>query len=196
MRRTAERTTLSPMTRTVTVAPLTMSTWGGRSAPGRNRLHVLADEGVHRIDDAALGNADEDDGFLMVDELDPGDDAVRIDADQQVDRLAGIADGIGEIGVEVNVPQQAGALVRGNERRIALRWAEAVGSGEELGGLCLREKLLDPSCGKNRVRSQQEHQSSKERQKPAKSAELSAAMTEVAGNAIFSTGDRPERQWF
>jgi len=35
--RTAERTTLSPMTSTVTVAPETMSTCGGRSAPAATR---------------------------------------------------------------------------------------------------------------------------------------------------------------
>ena len=43
---------------------------GRTLGPGRDRPHVLADERVHRIDDAALGNADEDDGFLVVDELD------------------------------------------------------------------------------------------------------------------------------
>ena len=75
MSRTAERTTLSPMTSTVTVAPLTMSTCGGRSAPLATGFMSFADERVHGIDDALLRDADEDDRLLVVDQLDPGDDA-------------------------------------------------------------------------------------------------------------------------
>ena len=93
-----------------------------------------------------LGDADEDDRLLVVDQLDAGDDALRIDADQDVDRLAGIADRAGEIGVQVDVAEQPVALVDGDERRIALRRAEAVGAGKEIRRRAFDRYVARPSA--------------------------------------------------
>ncbi len=68
----------------------------------------------------------------MLDKLEPGDDARRVDADEHAHRLARIADGGREIGVQVNVPEQLVASIRGQDGRIALRIAKTRGAREHL----------------------------------------------------------------
>ncbi|MGZ9089915.1 MAG: hypothetical protein ACXW3Q_14655 [Rhodoplanes sp.] len=71
----------------------------------------------------------------MLDKLDRGELALRIDADQHMDRLAGVADGVGEIGREIDEAQQPFAGERGDDRRIALLRSQMIGFGKELLGL-------------------------------------------------------------
>ena len=188
MRRTAERTTLSPMTSTVTVAPLTMSTWGGRSAPVATGFMSLPTRVFTASTMRRSGMPTRTMGSLWSTSLIPRDDAVRIDADQEVDRLAGIADGAGEVGVQVDVAEQAVALVGGNERRIALRRVRSGRLREELGGLCLREELLHASCRHAGARSQKRSiRSSKQRQNPQKRGISIRRMSgRIAGERDFS----------
>ena len=67
---------------------------------------------------------------------------VRVDADEHVDRLSGIADRVREIRVEVDVPEEAVALVSGHGGRIASERPEAVSDREELARLGLRQELF------------------------------------------------------
>ena len=97
-----------------------------------DRLHVLADQTVHGRDDARFRDTDQHDRLLVIDQLDAGDDPLRVDPGQQVDRLAGIADRVREIGVEEDKSLQLVAAVDRHDRRIALWGAEAVRSREEV----------------------------------------------------------------
>ena len=149
----AERTMLSPMTRTVTVAPLTMSTCGAGAAPLRDRRHVGADQLVDGFQNALLGNAHQNDGFLVFDELQAGQHALRIDADQKSDRLAGIAGRVGEVGIQVDETLQLFAAIDRNDGRLALRRTEAVGSGKEIGRRGLRQIRSEVAGGQGALRA-------------------------------------------
>ena len=70
---------------------------------GGHAGHILADDRVERGQHLGLGNADQHYGLVMVDKLQPMHLARGIDADHDADRLAGIADGTGEIGIEKGV---------------------------------------------------------------------------------------------
>jgi len=83
----------------------------------------------------------------VLDQLEAGDRTARIDADENVDRLAGIADGVGEIGIQVDVAEQAIAGIGRRNRRIALRQTETVGVLEEGGGLGAAKEFAQPPGG-------------------------------------------------
>ena len=122
------------MTSTVTVAPLTISTWGGCSAPVATGLMSLPISVFIAVDDAFLRDADQDDWLLVVDELDAPHHALRVDADQEVDRLARVADRIREIRVQVDVAEQPIPAVRRHEGRVALRRPKRSAPGKTSAG--------------------------------------------------------------
>ena len=142
---------LSPITSTVTVAPLTISTCGAGAAPRATLAHVGADQLVDGFQNALLRNADEHDGLLVLDQLEAGEHALGIDADQELDRLAGIAGRVGEIGIEVDETLQLIAAIDRNDRRIALRRPEPVGALEEVGGRDLRQITGEVADGIRRM---------------------------------------------
>ena len=139
---------LSPITSTVTVAPLTISTCGAGAAPRATRRHVGADQLVDGLQNALFGNADQHDGLLVLDQLEAGQHSLRIDADQDLDRLAGIADRIGEVGIQVDEALQLIAAIRRHDGRVALRRTEAVGAREEVGGSDLRQVGIQVGGGR------------------------------------------------
>ena len=77
--------------------------------------------------------------FLVVDKLQSSDDTLRIDPDEDLDRLSGISDSVGEIGIEIDEPLQLIAAIDMNDWRIALRRTEVVGSRKHVGQRDLRE---------------------------------------------------------
>ena len=77
--------------------------------PGSRRgglQRVVANEGGQVIDDALFGNADQHDRFAVLDHLDAGDGAGRVEPDQDVDRLAGIPVRVDVLGVQVGITEQ------------------------------------------------------------------------------------------
>lgn len=104
-----------------------------------DRLHVLADQPIHGGDDARFRNADQHDRLLVIDQLDAGDDALGIDAGQQVNRFAGVTDGIGEVGVEEDKSLQLIAAVYRYNRRITLWRSETISAREKFRRRDLRQ---------------------------------------------------------
>ena len=92
-------------------------------------------------------NAHEHDGFLVLDELEAGQHALRIDADQKLDRLSGIAGGVGKVGVQVDEAEELIILVGGRDRRIALQRPKAIRACDQFGRLGLGEVVAQPACG-------------------------------------------------
>ena len=93
----------------------------------------------------------------MVDQLEALDDSRGIDPDQDMDRLTRVADGAGEIRVQIKIASQCVASVHRNERRISFDLAKTVSGFKELRRLCIGEELFEPSCrGRQRYRSEQE----------------------------------------
>ena len=74
---------LSPITVTVTVAPLTMST-GGRAADQRCLSGVAPDIAVDERGDALRGDADQHDRLVMVHQPGAGDPAVDVETHQNL----------------------------------------------------------------------------------------------------------------
>src|SRR5690606_35407759 len=93
---------------------------------------ILANQRIQRVDDALLGNADEDDRLMVLDHVETADDAGRIDSNEDVDRLAGIAHGAGEIRIEIDIAGEFIAAIDRSDGWIALYFAEAVRALEEL----------------------------------------------------------------
>ena len=73
----------------------------------------------------------------MVDELDAAHHAFCIDADHDVDGLAGITDRAGDVGIEIGIAEKIVAPVDGCDGRLTRRLAEAVGTLEQLARLYL-----------------------------------------------------------
>ena len=86
-----DRTMLSPITMTVTVAPETMSTGGLDDDWLASCGYALADIAGDEPVDALRRNADQDDRFVMIDQLGPGDAGIGTKPDQHVDRTPGIS---------------------------------------------------------------------------------------------------------
>ena len=123
-----------------------------RRAAG-DRRHVDADQLVDGLQNALLRNAHQNDGFLVFDELQSGQHALRIDADQKTDRLAGIAGRVGEVGIQVDETLQLFAAIDRNDGRLALRRTEAVGSGKEVGRRGLRQIRSEVAGGQGGLRA-------------------------------------------
>jgi len=108
--------------------------------PRGDAPHVLVDQGVHGGDDLFLRYADQDDRLLVVDQLETADHAIEIDADDDMDRFARIADGTGEVGVEIGIAEEIVAAHDRRDRRITTEFAESVRSVEQVAGLDLFQK--------------------------------------------------------
>ena len=135
---------LSAITSTVTVAPLTMSGCGGKLLSGRHGSDPRTDELVDRFDHTTFRHADQHDGFLVLDELRPCDDAFRIDANEHLHRLPGVADAAGKIGVQVNIAEQTVGCVNGENWRIPSLLPVTRPFREEFFRCCLRSEFLQP----------------------------------------------------
>jgi hypothetical protein len=120
---------------------------GHRRRAAGDRRHVGADQLVDGFQNALFRNAHQNDGLLVFDELQSGQYALRIDADQKTDRLAGIAGRIDEVGIQVNKTLQLFAAIDRNDGRLALRRTEAVGFGKEVGGRSLRQICSEVAGG-------------------------------------------------
>ncbi|WP_419695581.1 hypothetical protein ACN2CC_03430 [Mesorhizobium muleiense] len=93
----------------------------------------------------------------MPGQLEPPDYAVGVDADQDVDRLSGIAYRTGEVGVEIDISRQFVALINGGDGRVALQAAETIGAFEYLGRLSLLQEFRQLPCCRGRNWTGQEH---------------------------------------
>lgn len=102
---------------------------------------IAADQCVERGNHLLLGNADEDDRFLVMDQLEAAQHTLRVDAGEDVDRLARIAGRAGEIGIEVSVAGENFASPDRGDRWFTYRLAEAVSTGKEIRWLCFRQVL-------------------------------------------------------
>ena len=166
---TVERTTLSAMTSTVTVAPLTMSTCGGRCSPRRHRPHGGTDQMVERPDDPLLGDADQHDRLVVLHQLDAADDALGIGGDQDRDGFAAIAGRVRHVGVQPDMADEPLPGIDGGDRRIPLRRPDPVGAGEDLARLNLGQELGQPrgGNGENHEAEQETDQGQDQRQRDA-----------------------------
>ena len=72
-----------------------------RRSAARHAPQVGADQLVDGLQNALFGNAHQHDGLLVLDQLEAGQHSLRIDSDQELNRFSGIADRIGEIGIQV-----------------------------------------------------------------------------------------------
>jgi hypothetical protein len=106
----------------------------------RESGHIQADVALHHVANLFLGNADQDDGLPVVDELQAGDLAVQIEGDHDMDRLARVAGRVDEAGVEEGMPDKAPFAIERGRRRLARRRAEFVGAGKDIGGLDFAQK--------------------------------------------------------
>ena len=104
---------LSPITSTVTVAPLTISTCGAGDGAAHDGIHVRANQLIDGVENALHRNSHEHDGFLVLDKLETGDHPFRTNADQELDRLSGVAGGVGKVGVQVNEAEELAILEAG-----------------------------------------------------------------------------------
>ena len=128
---------LSPITSTVTVAPLTISTCGAGAAPRATRSMSVPINLLTASRMRFSGMPTQHDGLLVLDQLEAGQHALRIDTDQKLDRLAGIARGVGKVGVQVDEAEQLIVLVGGRNRGIALQRPEAIRARNQFGRLGL-----------------------------------------------------------
>jgi hypothetical protein len=74
----------------------------------------------------------------VLDQLEAGQHALRIDSDQDLNRFSGIADCIGEIGIEIDEALQLVAPEDWSDGRIALRQTKPVSFRKEVRGRYLR----------------------------------------------------------
>ena len=118
--------------------------------PCRYASKILADQRIEGADYLLLRDSDENDRLGMLDQLETPDHPGRLDADHDMDRLSGIADRAGEIGVEIDVSRHLVAPVDGGDGRIALRVAESVGAFEYFRRLNLLQEFRQPSCRRRR----------------------------------------------
>ena len=118
---------------------------------GRGAAHdasdVGADQLVDRFQDTRDRNAHEHNGFLMLNELETRQHALRIDTDQDLDRLSGVAGGVGKVGIQVDVAEELIILVCGRNRGIALQRPKPSRAGHQFGRLGLAEVIVKPACG-------------------------------------------------
>ena len=116
------------------VAPEMVSTltWPARGADRDALVRRLADILVGKSAQLFIGDADGEDRLLVMDDAHADDAPAGVEADEGVDRLAGVgrnADNV--VSLEYITEQLAAAPHRGR-RRLALERPEAVGRGEKI----------------------------------------------------------------
>ncbi|MET3315498.1 hypothetical protein ABIF41_007339 [Bradyrhizobium japonicum] len=121
---------------------------GRRRSPAGDAPQVGADQLVDGLQNALFGDAHQHDGLLVLDQLEAGQHTFRIDADEHLDRFSGIADRIGEIGIQVHEALQLIAAIGRYDRRLALRGTETVGAREEVGRGNLRQVTVQVGSGR------------------------------------------------
>ena len=138
---------LSPITRTVTVAPLTISTCGAGAAPRATRSMSAPINLLTASRTRFSGMPTQHNGLFVLDELQAGQHTLRIDTDQDLDRLSGVARGVGKIGVQVDEAEELIILVGRRNRGIALQRPKAIGARNQFGRLGLAKVIAQPACG-------------------------------------------------
>src|SRR5690606_35894924 len=107
---------------------------------------VLADVAVDEGLDLGFGDADEHDGFVVLDQLGADDLAVQRQADDDVDRFAGIAPGVDDVGGQVDVADHPVARVGAGDCGLAFGGADAVGTGEDVAGPEVLQECAQPGA--------------------------------------------------
>ena len=123
-------------------------------AAALHRLLAQIDAGVfgrHRLD-LGIRDTDQDDGLGMLDQLHAGDHRIGIDADENIDRLAGIAGGGDEIRGEEHPADGLAALERRHDRNVGAQVAISLGAGNDRGDRNLFEIGGNPDSSRGRVR--------------------------------------------
>ena len=138
---------LSPITRTVTVAPLTISTCGAGAVPRATASISLPISLLTASRMRPTGMPTSTMGSLCSTSLRPVTTPLGVNADQKLDRLAGIAGGVGEVGVQVDEAEKLIVLVGAHDCGIALRRPEAIRTCNELRRLGLAEVIAQPTRG-------------------------------------------------
>ena len=100
--------------------------------------------------DPRLRNADEHDRLGVLVELGAGDPAGEVHPDEDMDRLAGIADGGDHVGVEEDMPRRIVAAIDRRPRRGSFDRAEAVGARHEVARLDRRQRIREKLRGARR----------------------------------------------
>ena len=116
----------------------------GALLASRDWPYARADQLVDGFHDAPFGNSDQHDGLLVLDKLEAGDGARSVNTDEHAHRLARIADGGGEIGIQIDVAQQLVGGIRRENGRLALRISEARRAREDLLRCDTRGELGQP----------------------------------------------------
>jgi hypothetical protein len=136
------------------------------------------DEGL----DLGDGNADENDGLVMLDQLSPDDRAVEGKTDDDVDRLSGISCRVDGIAVEINIAQQAIAGERGDSGRLALDRTDPGRLRKDLARLSLLQKLGQPRLRRGGQHSREEHRAGNDDRPQAQSGMSAERLPFLCGN--------------
>ncbi len=113
----------------------------------RDSTHVTVDQRVQRSHNLRFGNADQHDRLFVVDQFYAAYDAFGINADDNMDRLAGITDGTGEIRIQISITDYLTPLHQWCDWRLALRLANSIGLFEERACLNLGKVFFQISGG-------------------------------------------------
>ena len=83
-----------------------------------NRRYVQPSVYVQHPNDALFGNAHEHDRLVVLDQGCLADHRLFVHGDQHTDRLAGVSDGIGEVGVQEQISEQLASRICGGHRQV------------------------------------------------------------------------------
>ena len=105
------------------------------------------------IEQCRLGNAEQQDGFGMLEHLDTDKDAFGVHADECYHRFAGIGGCVGDVGREHHIAEQffvgTGFIVSLDVGRLALAFGKMRGTGEDFGARqqCAHVGGAGQACG-------------------------------------------------
>ena len=142
-----------------------------RAAGLRLGHQIKADIGVGHGLDLGLGDADQDDGFGMLDQLDAQNPGVRVDGDHRMDGFAGIAGGADEIAGDKGPADGLAAFQDRRDRQVTADRAKAVGAGGQFRGVDLGQEFLEDRGGPSRLSGQSRHQQDQRESGEAKGAQ-------------------------
>jgi hypothetical protein len=106
---------------------------------------------LHRGDDAGFRDADEEDGLFMFDQLQSGNTAFAVEADDDLDRLSRISNRVGEVRIQVSEAKAFFAFEDGNERRLSLRRPKAICARRNVARANLGDEFGQAACSLSRA---------------------------------------------
>ena len=118
---------------------------------------VAVEVAVDHGRDTPLGNADQDDGLRMFEQPRPAQAALGIQPQQDVDRLARVADAADEIGIDEDIAQQPFAVVGRGDPRVGAGRFDPPGARIQFGWRHPGQETIQLGRLQRRQRDQQQH---------------------------------------